>query len=181
MTRHLAPDELIAALEHTPEGPASAHLTTCATCRDALESLRVSWHAVAETEVPEPSPLFWEHFEARVRQATANVPAVESRWSTRWLVWATGAAAAVVLAVGLVWRVVPGVAVPVPSGAPVAPAVEASVEFDEVASVIAGMPADEVDEFAPSGTATWAMVDELTDDERAAFVRLVELRMETLP
>jgi hypothetical protein len=182
MTAHLSPEDFVAALERTPDGPAAAHLESCVTCRDALASLRASWHEVADVEVPEPSPLFWDHFAARVRGATGDHTPVVSPWSTRRVIWMAGtAAAALVLIAGLVWRATPDVAVMVDDGAPVAITREASVAFDDVAEVFEEMPVDEIDAFSPPGAATWAMVDDLTDDERMAFVRLIEQQMEALP
>lgn len=182
MTAHLSPEDFVAALERTPDGPAAAHLESCITCRDALASLRASWHEVADAEVPEPSPLFWDHFAARVRGATGDLTPVVSPWSTPRLIWMAGTAAAVlVLIAGLVWRVTPDVDSTVADRTPAGITREANVGFDDVADMFEAMPAEEADAFAPPGAATWAMVDDLTDEERAAFVRLIEQQMESLP
>lgn len=181
MTRHLGPDEFIVALETAPEGPAAVHLVACAACRDELAALRESWNKLASVDVPEPSPLFWDHFSGRVRRATTDVaPAAVPWWSARRLVWGVGvAAAALMLVVGLRWSAVP----PVPSvvdGAAEPAALEA-VGGDELAGAFDGIALDELELFEPTGAATWAMVDELTDEERSAFVRLLEQQMEALP
>jgi hypothetical protein len=181
MTTHLGSDDFIAALEQPPAGPVAAHLASCASCRDELAALRAQLDELAGIDVPDPSPLFWDHFAARVREATARAePVTASWWSARRFGWAmVVAAAAVILMVGL--RLSP----PQPDAVIVAndaadPAIE-SVVFDDVAGVFDTMAPDEVDAFAPAGAATWAMVDELTDEERAAFVRLIEQQMEALP
>ena len=89
------------------------------------------------------------------------------------------AAAALVLMAGLVWRATPEADITVADGTPAG--IETIVGFDDVADVFEVMPPEEVDAFAPPGAATWAMVDDLTDDERMAFVRLIQQQMESLP
>jgi|AAFX01.1.fsa_nt_gi hypothetical protein len=182
MTTHLGPDDFIAALEQAPAGPAAAHLAACASCRDELAALREQVNELASIDVPEPSPLFWDHFAARVREATGQSgPVTAPWWSARRFVWAWGVATAVViLVVGLRWSPPPQTTVAENVAAGAASAVEAVV-FDDVAGVFETMAPDDVDAFAPAGTATWAMVDELTDEERTAFVRLIEQQMEALP
>ena len=59
--------------------------------------------ALREVEVPEPSPLFWEHLSQRVHDAVADEPPPSRGWSSRfnvaWAAGVLGATAAVVLAV----------------------------------------------------------------------------------
>jgi hypothetical protein len=59
--------------------------------------------ALQEVDVPEPSPLFWEHLSQRVRDAVADEPPPPAGWSSRfnfaWTAGVLGATAAVVLAV----------------------------------------------------------------------------------
>jgi hypothetical protein len=179
MTDHLRPDDFAAALDGTSGERATTHLTSCAMCREELATLRTQWDAVAAADVPEPSPLFWDHFSARVRQATVQAPPDAGWWSLRRLVLAGGAAGvAVLLGVGL-WP--PASFVGEGGGVPIVEAPEVIVAFDDVATAFEAMPVDDVDAFSPAGMATWAMVDDLTDDERAAFVRLVEQQLEALP
>src|SRR5207244_9810157 len=47
------------------------HLAECAVCRLQLAELKAMISAAAEVDVPEPSPLFWDHLSARVREAVA--------------------------------------------------------------------------------------------------------------
>jgi hypothetical protein len=58
--------------------------------------------ALREIDVPEPSPLFWEHLSQRVRDAVADEPPPPAGWSSRfnfaWTAGVLGATAAVVLA-----------------------------------------------------------------------------------
>src|SRR5438132_10596593 len=59
--------------------------------------------ALREVDVPEPSPLFWNHLSERVREAVANEPAPAPRWINRlnvaWAAGVFGAVAVVVLVV----------------------------------------------------------------------------------
>jgi hypothetical protein len=66
---HLRPDELIDVAEGTRAESSAPHLAECAVCRLQVEELKAMMSAAADVDVPEPSPLFWDHFSARVRQA----------------------------------------------------------------------------------------------------------------
>jgi len=68
--RHLSESELIDLAERGDEVGAS-HLRECERCRRQLADLCETMSAVAEVDVPDPSPLFWEHFSSRVRDAVA--------------------------------------------------------------------------------------------------------------
>jgi len=85
MTRHLSAEELVDALEGALSGPGSAHLAVCHACRDQVESLRPIVSDVKAVEVPEPSPLFWSHFSARVHEAVLAAPPAGRRLG--WLSW----------------------------------------------------------------------------------------------
>jgi len=56
------------------------HLASCDRCRDQLADLRATRAIVSEIEVPEPSPFFWDHLSARVRDAVAAEAAAPDRW-----------------------------------------------------------------------------------------------------
>ena len=68
---HLRPDELIDLAEGTRAESSATHLAECAVCRLHLEELKATMSAAADVNVPEPSPLFWDHFSARVHDAVA--------------------------------------------------------------------------------------------------------------
>lgn len=181
MKTHLEPDEFIAALEQPPDAAAAEHLASCATCRTELAHLRRTCDELTGADVPEPSPLFWDHFPARVRRATDED--VDRRTASWWgsgrLSWALGSAAAVVVLAGAVlWG--PN-ATRSPESSPAIETSDATVQFGEVADLFADLPTDEALAFAPAATATWALVDDLTNEERAAFVRLVERELEAMP
>jgi len=75
---HLDATELVDALDSTLTASRLQHLETCAPCRDRADELRLVMTSarVADGEdVPEPAPLFWDQFSARVRDAVAGEPA----------------------------------------------------------------------------------------------------------
>ena len=59
---HVKPDELVDIAEGTRAESSAPHLATCDDCRRQLADVRTMMSAAAEVEVPEPSPLFWDHF-----------------------------------------------------------------------------------------------------------------------
>lgn len=81
---HLAPEELIDAVDGVLESERRGHLDTCEACRAQLASLRAVMHDVRATDVPEPSPLFWDRLSARVRQAVDEEAAPPPQ---RWFTW----------------------------------------------------------------------------------------------
>jgi hypothetical protein len=97
---HLSAEEFVDLLDGALPAARRAHLEGCTTCRDESRALAgVAARAVDARDVPEPSPLFWEHLSARVRDGL-GAPAVRT-W--RELVWWPGSAwAAGVASIALV-------------------------------------------------------------------------------
>ncbi len=104
---HLSPEELIDFAEGTRADSAVPHLASCEPCRRQIAELRSAMSAALDVDVPEPSPLFWDHFSKRVREAVAaeETPSVRS-WGWRtlvpgsWRAWAVaGVAAAVMISI----------------------------------------------------------------------------------
>jgi hypothetical protein len=104
----LSRDRLLEAVEGVDAPETAAHLVVCARCRDEVESLRRTLDDVRGVDVPEPSPLFWDHLTTRVREAIAAEPPQAAAWSglrawgrgeRSW--WRPAAAVAIVLVVGL--------------------------------------------------------------------------------
>src|SRR5688572_11533457 len=92
---HLSRDERLLALDGALDAARQAHLGSCASCRTDVETLGGVLARVRAVDVPEPSPLFWDHLAARVGDAIAREPApVADRggWSRR-LAWAAVAVA----------------------------------------------------------------------------------------
>jgi hypothetical protein len=71
--RHLSEAELVDVAEGTDLQGASAHLAACDDCRGQVATLRAMMSAARDVTVPEPSPLFWEHLSARVREQVASL------------------------------------------------------------------------------------------------------------
>src|SRR6185436_9900014 len=69
--RHLKDEELVDIAEGTRPESSAPHLGGCDTCRAQLHELRAMLSAAQEVDVPEPSPLFWDHLSSRVRAAVA--------------------------------------------------------------------------------------------------------------
>ena len=72
---HLSRDERLLALEGGLEAPRQAHLASCRSCRTDVDALGRVLARVRAVDVPEPSPLFWDHLAARVGDAIAREPA----------------------------------------------------------------------------------------------------------
>ena len=66
MNTHLRSDEFVDALDGTLGADRLEHLASCASCRDELTGVQALMSDVKTAgTMPEPSPLFWDHFSAR--------------------------------------------------------------------------------------------------------------------
>lgn len=97
---HLTSDELIDAMEGMLAADRQAHLAVCDACRRQLAELSSVLNEAKQVSVPEPSPLFWQHFSERVRTAvdSEGLPGtgVMPAW-WRWQILAPVGALALVL------------------------------------------------------------------------------------
>lgn len=85
---HLTSEELLDVAEGARPRTDFPHLPSCAACERQVMELRDMMAAAAGVEVPEPSPLFWDHLSARVREAVAAEEiAGADAWWTRWRAW----------------------------------------------------------------------------------------------
>lgn len=66
---HLSDEQLVEAVEGTLGSVPATHASKCASCAGRVESTRRLLRDIAGAEVPEPSPLFWQGFAARVSSA----------------------------------------------------------------------------------------------------------------
>jgi hypothetical protein len=117
---HLTPERLVDLAEDAEAERSTPHLAACESCRRALIELRATLADAADVHVPEPSPLFWDHLSARVRESVADQDGRGSvSWLDRWLkprvAWTALAAAAVAALVALVASRRPIVQNPIPS------------------------------------------------------------------
>jgi len=67
--RHLTTEQLVDLAEGIEAESSIEHVRSCGDCRRRITDLRGTMAAALEVEAPEPSPLFWEHFSARVSDA----------------------------------------------------------------------------------------------------------------
>ncbi len=75
---HLTPGEFIDLAEGARDAQSVPHLAACDACRHQLADLRAAMDGIGSGgHIPEPSPLFWDHLSARVRDGVRNedVPA----------------------------------------------------------------------------------------------------------
>ena len=95
---HLSESELLDAAEARLSAERQRHAETCAACARQTEDLRDVLARTIGTDVPEPSPLFWDHFSDRVRDEIANETPGRWGWTSGLRAWPVTAAAAVVVA-----------------------------------------------------------------------------------
>jgi hypothetical protein len=88
---HLTPARLVDLAEGTEPESAVPHLGECDACRRSLAELRATMTVVVgpggrgDDAVPEPSPLFWDHLSARVRDRVAESAPGGTGWVESWL------------------------------------------------------------------------------------------------
>jgi hypothetical protein len=183
MTTHLTPQLIVEAIDGTVATGTREHLSACAACRAEVDRVRVALREAARAApVHEPSPLFWDHFADRVREATSSLPATSRapRWNAWWRpALLVGAAAAVIVLMAVTPRWMPAGPAPdrvAAEGDPVpAPDIES---WDLVVSLADDLAWEEVQQLArPRRGVADAMIDELSPEERAAFVKLLKQEM----
>ena len=191
---HLTRAELLDAMEVPAELPAvlAAHLRQCSRCRNEAEALRAVIARAAGDRVPEPSPLFWHHFSARVAHTVRNesISPEPAAWFGRLprplTAWAVAAAAIVLVILSVAWRAT----LHAPSFRHVAPPDVITREFpppasdnvdaDERWAVVRAAAEDLAWEdvqaagIAASPGATEDVVLQLTADERSELARLLD-------
>ena len=132
---HLSRTEFVDLIESSGTLPPERvrHLEDCEKCRAEAETLGSLWAAAREDRMPEPSPLFWQHFSARVSERLRSEPAPVAATRMLPLSFATWAAAAIVaglLATTAMWRTT--LHAPAPGG-PLQPATVAVAQIAEPA------------------------------------------------
>jgi hypothetical protein len=176
--RHLTEAELVDLVDGALAPSRHAHLEVCNTCRTAEAELRKMLAQAGDVQIPEPSPLFWEHFSARVHEGVRHAEAGEpARWFG-WFgnpafvssgKWAIAGAVLTLVLVAAVWRA------SAPAPGRVAPTTTASVSTagsnsepglipDSLipGSLIPGSLID--DAFDPDTDEAWALVRTVADD-----------------
>ena len=166
--RHLSPEQFIDALDGTAAEPVREHAESCESCGTRLEELRALARMAESADVPEPSPLFWDHFSARVQAAVAAEAAQRPRASF------LGTLGERLATFGASWRVLVPVTVGVGALAialwvrtPQVPDVDSSAAAGAVSGVTASHNPATTE--SPDAVATASAAD-AADDESLAFV-----------
>jgi hypothetical protein len=188
---HLNIEALVDIAEGARVESSAPHLAACEHCREQLRDLRAMVSEARAVDVPEPSPLFWDHLSSRVREAVSE-DAAPRRSRLDRVLWkrtvleAMAAAAVAVLIVVVVRSFIAG---PNPASTPptvsVADAGAATellgdVPADDVSlTLVAGLTDDQdldtVREagLAPRGTAEHAVI-QMSDDDLRELRRLLK-------
>jgi len=81
MTGHLTEEAMLRVLEGAADPSTRAHAMACTACsagvREAEEGLALAREG---SDVPEPSPLYWESFRREVGERIAEEPASPASW-----------------------------------------------------------------------------------------------------
>lgn len=189
--RHLKTNQLVDLLDGCGAGSAAAHLERCDACRRQLAQLRTVMASAAEVDVPEPSPQFWDHFSARVRERVASEGEPDSRWriltAASWKLLPVAGALAAVVALAVSMTRPPTAAPPPHAGAIAASPLATELPLlqvlessdDPSLSLVADLASDiDWDDAVEAGLATSVggaegAVAALTDSERRELRRLL--------
>ncbi|MPY87251.1 MAG: hypothetical protein GEU99_04955 [Luteitalea sp.] len=107
--RHLSHAELVDLVEGVLPTKRVAHVDACARCRAEGEALARVTTEMRSVEMPEPSPLFWQHLGAQIRDALDREPQpdtvdpLHARPRPGWRMLPAALALAAVVAAGLWW------------------------------------------------------------------------------
>jgi hypothetical protein len=150
---HLTDVEFVDLVDGTLAPARARHLDACETCRAKASAMRETLSRAADAEIPEPSPLFWEHFSARVQEGVRAGSVAPSGWfgwaQNATMKWAVSGALLTLLLVAVVWRAS-------------APRPESSASGPVTTASSTG-PADP-DAFDPDLDEAWALVRTVADD-----------------
>jgi len=177
--RHLTSDELLDAVEGVLDAEGQAHLSSCETCQLQLADLSRVLGEAKRVSVPEPSPLFWQHFSRRVALA---IDEESTRGWPTWLRWQ------VLLPLGAVALVVVALMIAVPKKAPaveLAVAPPAAVDVAEDSWVAFAELVGDVDLDTAAAAGIFGKPDiaeravlELTAEEQQELTRLLRAELQ---
>jgi hypothetical protein len=196
--RHPSAAALIDIVENAPGSPRVAerqHLESCRSCQAQVASLRAALADARSDDAAEPSPLFWDHFAARIADAIHDEPPpVEQRarfgWVSRRTLGWTVAALVLMLGITPLTPVLRRATLHAPpfhpdihAGGDITLALDSSEDLDadgrwgDVRAQAERLPwdaAQQADDIsARPGTVEQALT-QLTVDERAELARLLE-------
>jgi hypothetical protein len=129
---HLKDDELVDLAEGARRESSEPHLASCEQCLRQVRDMRAMMSVAAAVDVPEPSPLFWDHLSARVRDTVATKASPRRPWRdmAAWRRVLMPASAAAVGALIIVVALGSRLMAPPPSPASSAAVVEEAEAFD---------------------------------------------------
>jgi hypothetical protein len=166
--KHLSPSELVDYVDGALDRERASHVHACDVCRREAEMLRVTMQEASAADVPEPSPLFWEHFSSRVWEEISKPPA-----RTAWL-WAHPrplvAAAAALLLVAIVFASRPPAREPI---AKRAPAFDQSAAQENEFAFAPHQPAFPLQDPPEPDDDIWRMLEDAAGDLRMDDARAV--------
>jgi hypothetical protein len=195
--RHLRPDDFVDVLDGELASAARRHIESCEGCRHRFEALLETMAQASQAGVPEPSPLFWQHFSKNVSDAIAQDTPAHSAW-IEWLRHpATGLATLAIFVTivvsASVWRSTPRLPRDVRESAPTTTsrqlaevamesdgAGQQDLEEDEAWGLVrtvaddAGWDATRAAGLSPRPGSVDRMALEMTAEERRELARLLE-------
>jgi hypothetical protein len=183
--RHLTAEQLVDAIEGAQAPASDAHLQSCDACRRQLAELEALRAMAADADdVPEPSPLFWDHLSAHVHEAVAADEGLRVAWwrPSAWPWLALPVAGALVVAFALAGVLTSRLTPPPPTpSADASSAIAAAPAADDpslnlVADLASQMDWEDASELGVplhAGAADEA-IDNLSPGERRELQRLLQ-------
>lgn len=157
--KHLTDREFVDLVEGCLPADRRSHVERCGRCQTRAGELRSTLEATAMVDVPEPSPLFWDHLSARIMDgiADANPRTTVATWlGLRPRSWMAVAALVVAagVALNLSWRTDEAPGSPAPESSPPLAATTPEPALDLDSEMGEDLDADEA----------WAVVRTVADD-----------------
>lgn len=190
---HLSEIEVVDLVEGVLAADRMRHVDACPACREQAEALGAVLRLARDDEIAGPSPLFWDYLSARVAETIAIEPAPRRAAVLAIGRWRLATAAVLMLLVaGVAWQISftrdrasnvgPGQpsAEQTPADSGVDSGVEDSLDaweaLEAMASDLEWEDAQAIGIASRPGSAE-PLVDDLTAEERAELVRLIEEEM----
>jgi hypothetical protein len=189
---HLTESEIVDYVESRLASDRVAHAERCGVCSARANALRSVLAEMLRDEMPAPSPLYWDHFAARVADAIRDEtphppPLISASWRRAAVTrWAVVAAASVAVMTTIVWRATLHAPIRRAAAQAQSHAVEAApddIETDQAWAVVRtaaeGLRWDDAHAAGISarpGSAEGVAL-ELSADERAELARLIGSEM----
>jgi hypothetical protein len=126
MARHLSAAELLDLAEGAADERSYPHLASCGDCRAEIADARAALALARRVDVPEPSPLFWDHLSARIHDAVAAERSSGGAQRIRWVPWRLAVPVGAALIVAAAFGVLPRTSRNAPVGSAPRAAIDAS-------------------------------------------------------